>query len=212
MLPAAVKEDAMALPLSQDQVGKAAAWLMANFGDAIHAAVKGKPYDAALACAIAAKETGAYWVSRIGKLSPAEILGLQVGDASGDVPGTSRAAFPRNTAEFRARYGDAFTDMLIAEANKARALRGFSPKAWVYKGYGIFQYDLQHVETDEDFFRQKQWYEMAPCLARMTRVLDRTVTRANGIERDAVRRYNGTGPAAEEYAAHVMTFVGWCRR
>jgi hypothetical protein len=201
----------MALPLSQDQVGQAAAWLMAHFGDAILAAIRGKPYDAALACAIAAKETAAYWVSRIGTLSPAEILGLQVGDASGDAPGTSRAAFPRNTAAFRARHGDEFTDMLIAEANKARALRGLGPKAWVYKGYGIFQYDLQHVETDEAFFRERQWYDMAPCLSRMTRVLDRTFIRANGIERDAVRRYNGSGPAAEEYAAHVMTFVGWCR-
>ena len=24
-------------------------------------------------------------------------------------------------------------------------MRGFGPKEWVYKGYGIFQYDLQAV-------------------------------------------------------------------
>jgi hypothetical protein len=201
----------MPLPLTREQVGRASTWLLTNFGDAIRAAVVGKPYDIAVVCAIACKETGAYWVSRIDKLAPDTILGLQVGDASGDFPNTRRSAFPKNTAEFRAAYGDAFADMLIAEANKTRALRNFSPAQWVYKGYGIYQYDLQNVRADEEFFRKKLWYRMDACLDRFSRILDAKYKAAGNVERDAIRRYNGSGAAAEEYADHVMTFVGWCR-
>jgi hypothetical protein len=201
----------MVLPLNREQVGRAASWLLTNFGPEIEAAVAGKPYDKAVVCAIACKETGAYWVSRTGTLSPKALLGLQVGDASGDLEGTARSAFPRNTQAFRDRFGDELTAMLIEEANKARAVRGFSPRQWVYKGYGLFQYDLQHVLVDEAFFREKQWYTIGPCLARMQKVLDRTFIASGGEERGAVRRYNGTGPRAEEYADHVMTFIAWCR-
>jgi hypothetical protein len=201
----------MSVPLTREQVTKASVWLLSHFGTELAAAVRGKPYDVAVPCAIACKETGPYWVSRIGKFSPAEILGLQVGDASGDAPDTSRSAFPRNTAEFRNAYGDGFTDMLIDEANKARAARGLPPARWVYKGYGIFQYDLQHVRTDEAFFRERQWYAIDACLSRLTKVLDQKWKAAGGDERDAVRRYNGSGPGAEIYADHVTTFIAWCR-
>jgi hypothetical protein len=33
------------------------------------------------------------------------------------------------------------------EANDTRKLRGFGPQHWVYKGYGLFQYDLQIREN-----------------------------------------------------------------
>ncbi|MCC7284159.1 MAG: hypothetical protein IT556_17385 [Acetobacteraceae bacterium] len=201
----------MPLPLTREQVGKASTWLLLNFGPEIRKAVEGKPYDVAIACAIACKETGPMWVSRIDKHKPAEILALQVGDASGDFPNTSRKAFPRNTAAFRSRYGDEFTEMLIGEANKARTVRGFSPAKWVYKGYGLFQYDLQNVEKDEEFFRKKLWYNMDSCLERFTLILDSKFKAAGNDEREGVRRYNGAGASAEEYADHVMTFVGWCR-
>ena len=81
--------------------------------------------------------------------------GRAIGDASGDFPNTSRSAFPKDTPTFRAAFGDAFADMLIAEANASRALRNMGPKTWVYKGYGIFQYDLQHVHADKAFFRER---------------------------------------------------------
>ena len=33
-------------------------------------------------------------------------------------------------------------------------LRGFRPQRQVYKGYGLFQYDLQHVIRDRAFSRK----------------------------------------------------------
>lgn len=199
----------MALPLSKPQVTRGAAWLLTNFGPDIAAAVDGKPYGRPIVCAIACKETGFIWIQRAASLGPA-ILPLLVGDASGDLAGHPRTAFPQNTAAFRARYGDAFTGMLIDEANKARALRGMGPKEIVYKGYGLFQYDLQHVVTDQEFFEDRLWHEMGPCLERLTRELDRCFAAAQGEVRGAIRRYNGSGAQAELYADHVMAFADWC--
>lgn len=201
----------MALPLSKAQVTKGAGWLFANFGEDLKRATAGKPYTRPLLCAIACKETGFIWIPRIDKKSAAELLPLLVGDASGDVPGHPRSAFPKNTATFRAKFGNPFTDKLIAEANKARALRGLDPAKIVYKGYGIYQYDLQHVKEDQAFFEDLEWHTMGPCLARVTRELDRTFRASGGDTRGAVRRYNGSGPAAETYADHVMAFFEFCK-
>jgi len=200
----------MSLPLTKQQVLKGTAWLMSNFASEIGNAVAGKPYDAAIACAIACKETGFIWISRSSTMDADDLLPLMVGDASGDVAGAPRSAFPRNTAEFRNEFGQAFTNKLIAEANKARALRGLSPAQIVYKGYGIFQYDLQHVRNDQSFFENLLWHDIGPCIERMTRELDRTFALSGGARREGVRRYNGSGPRAELYADHVMAFADWC--
>src|SRR5690242_19867899 len=123
-------------PLTEAQTRKATRWLAASFGGAMRTAVAGTPFGVELVCGIACKETAVLWLGWIDKgLAPADILGRAIGDASGDVPNTTRTAFPADTAAFRAEFGDAFTDMLVAEANAMRALRGFSPKPWVYKGY-----------------------------------------------------------------------------
>lgn len=201
----------MALPLTKQQVLKGAGWLLANFGAAIDAAVAGKPYDMPIVCAIACKETGFIWISRSSTMTAAKLLPLLVGDASGDYPGTSRTAFPVNTAAFRAKFGPALTNTLIAEANNARALRGMGPQQWVYKGYGIFQYDLQHINTDRAFFENLMWHDIGPCIERLTKELDRTFAAAHGDRREGVRRYNGSGANAEIYADHVMAFADWCK-
>lgn len=65
----------------------------------------------------------------------------------------------------RQRYGDQFTQMLIDEANETRALRGFGPKDWVYKGYGIYQYDLQHVPGNEAFIRVRAFVDTLVLMA-----------------------------------------------
>ncbi|WP_227632812.1 hypothetical protein, partial [Klebsiella pneumoniae] len=78
-----------------------------------------------------------------------------------------RNAFPANTAIFRKKYGDQVTAEFIDEANRTRALRKMGPKDWVYKGYGIFQYDLQHILTDPSFFLNKQWRDFPSCLTRV---------------------------------------------
>jgi hypothetical protein len=183
----------------------------ANFATDVARATEGKPYSAAIVCAIACAETGYIWIPRTAT-APATLLPLLIGDASGDIAGHPRNAFPKNTAEFRAEFGDDFTSELIAETNKARALRHLDPREIVYKGYGIFQYDLQHVKADQTFFRNRQWYQIDGCLSRLTQELDRCFAAAHpGDTRDAVRRYNGSGPAAETYADVVMAFAGFCR-
>lgn len=189
-------------------------WLMQHFGSEIGQAVSGTPFDPDLVCAIGARETGIKWLPWINALTPAELLARCVFDASGDYPGTSRRAFPVNAAAFRTRYGDAIGDDLIAEANLTRALQGWGPEKWLYKGYGIFQYDLQHFEKDEAWFREKQWQTIGGCLSRLLRELNDKHAAAGGsdILRDTVRRYNGSGTAAEEYATNVMQRYAWCRQ
>lgn len=200
----------MTIPLQRSQVLKGAAWLSANFGTAIHGAIAGTPVSLPLVQAIACKETHNIWLSRIDTHKPETLLAACIGDASGDFPGTSRGAFPKNTPAFRDRFGDEFTDMLIAETNQARALRGLPAAAWVYKGYGIFQYDLQHVQTDPDFFRNRAWHNIGPCIDKLLVELKRTFKASGGDVRGAVRRYNGSGAQAEAYADHVMQFLAWC--
>ena len=119
------------------------------------AAVLNKPYKVKHLCAIVCQETVYKWLQWIGSQSVDTIVSRAVFDASGDYPGTTRDAFPPNTAKFRSAYGDGITNMLIEEANITRRMQSYSDKDWVYKGYGLFQYDLQHIKRDESFFTQK---------------------------------------------------------
>jgi hypothetical protein len=201
----------MALPLTEAQTRRATRWLSANFGPSMRAAVAGTPFGVDLICGIACKETAILWLAWIDRgLSPGEILGRAIGDASGDFPNTPRTAFPTNTPAFREAFGDEFTDLLIAEANAMRALRSFGPKPWVYKGYGLFQYDLQHVHTDTAFFKEKQWYSLEACLARVVGELQRKFQRTGELWA-AVKAYNGSGPRADAYRDDVKILTGWAK-
>ncbi|NJM37762.1 MAG: hypothetical protein HC845_07840 [Akkermansiaceae bacterium] len=141
-------------------------------------------------------------------------------DASGDFPGTSRSAFPKNTAAFRDRFGSEFTDMLIEEANLGRAIRGFGPKQWIYKGYGLFQYDLQFVLEDVDFFRERRWYDFDACLEKCLHELKEKRKRFPNDLWEAIRAYNGAGSRAIQYSKNVkqlrsglpMKFPRWERQ
>ncbi|HWE21468.1 MAG TPA: CHAT domain-containing protein [Hyphomicrobiaceae bacterium] len=205
----AESRSALDLPIGRSDAIKVGAWMKANFGGAMATAAQGTPFTVAHLCAIACQETAYFWKDLIGRLPAAELLERCVLDASGDYPGTSRRPFPVNTQAFRARYGDSFTDMLIDEANKTRALRRYGPKAWVYKGYGIFQYDLQHIDRDEAFFRERQWARFEVCLAKAMGELKEKYA-ATGDVWKAIRAYNGSGPAAEAYARKVAQFFAWC--
>lgn len=199
------------MPLTQAQAIRARDWMVQNFGAEIDAAIAGSVIDRNLVCAIAGKETANVWLAWINRIPPAQVLERCVFDASGDAPDTSRGAFPRNTQAFRDSVGDSLTDMLIAEANETRQLRNLSPARWVYKGYGILQYDLQHYQTDPDFFAKKQWASMAVCMDRFMREMNTKLAAAKGDLRDAVRRYNGSGPRAEQYADHVTQLYEWLK-
>jgi hypothetical protein len=205
---AAMDRGGLGLPISRSDAVKVHAWMNAGFGRAMAAAVQGTPFTVEHLCAIACQETAYFWKDFIGKLPDAELLQRCVLDASGDFPGTGRRAFPVNTEAFRARYGDDLTNMLVTEANKTRALRNYGAKGWVYKGYGIFQYDLQYILEDEAFFRERQWARFDICLAKAMGELKKKYAATGDVWR-AIRAYNGSGAAAEAYARKVAQFHAW---
>ena len=198
----------MDLPMNGDDSQALARWIKTNYGQQINDVLAGSPFTLDIACAITCQESGIYLLPFTKKFAPDEALELCVFDASGDANGTSRGAFPRNTAEFRAQYGNDFTNMLIAEANKARAARKLPPAQWVYKGYGLFQYDLQNVKTDEAFFRQKLWGRFDECLKRLLLVLMRKYAATNDVMQ-SIRAYNGSGQRADNYLANVKQFIAF---
>ncbi|HEY5705975.1 MAG TPA: hypothetical protein VIS96_10410 [Terrimicrobiaceae bacterium] len=199
------------LPISLNSARKATNWLMTHFGGSIRAATDDTPFNPALLCGIACQETAYFWlpiVTKAGsKTTPDEVVARCVLDASGDAPNSSRSAFPRNTAAFRAKYDRAFADMLVEEANSSRALRRFGPKNWIYKGYGIFQYDLQFVTEDEGYFRFRQWHDFGACVNRVIKELNSIYARNGGNLWEAVRAYNGGGQAARNYRDNVKEFT-----
>ena len=198
----------MDLPMTRDDAQELVHWLKGRYGSRIATAVDGTPFTVDIACAIACQETGIHLLGFTRKLAADDALARCVFDASGDADGTSRGAFPRNTPTFRAAYGDAFADTLIAEANATRVLRGLRPASWVYKGYGLFQYDLQAVREDEAFFREKQWGTFDACLARLVAVLMKKHA-ATGDTMQSVRAYNGSGARADAYLANVRQFIAF---
>ena len=197
------------LPMTRTRAQHLARWLKDEHGTEMLASLADTPFSIDIACAICCKETGIYLVDFIDNMDAASALARCVFDASGDAAGTSRNAFPKNTAAFRAAYEPAFADMLVAEANKTRSLRGLAPASWVYKGYGLFQYDLQHVRTDVDFFRGKRWAQFDACLERLVSELMKKF-KAKGDVWEAVQAYNGSGPRAVVYRSHVEQLTEFC--
>lgn len=199
----------MTLPITKNQAYSAAHWIKSNFGSSIDHAIQGTPFTTDLLCGIACQETAYFWLSFIDSQPADIVLARCVLDASGDYPGTVRTAFPNNTDAFRTRYLDEKTNLLIAEANATREMRGFEPKQWVYKGYGLFQYDLQYVTSDEPFFFEKQWYSFDACLSRAVRELRAKYERTNDIWA-ALKAYNGSGSSATKYANNVVQYTKYC--
>ena len=197
------------LPITRTQTHKAAKWMKDNFSHEMAAAVSGTVFSVDHVCAIACQETAYLWLGWIETMAVGDVLGRCIGDASGDFPGTLRSAFPKNTAAFRAKYGDHLTNILIGEANLSRAIRGFDPKDWVYKGYGIFQFDLQHIVTDEAFFRDRKWYSFGECVVRLMQELKKKYSVTGDLWK-TFKAYNGSGPAAENYANNVTQFAVYC--
>jgi hypothetical protein len=211
LVAAAAKTAPADMPVRRDQAIRARDWLFTNFLPQIEQAVQGTPLDANLVAAIACKETANVWLDWIKRISPGEVVARCVFDASGDYPNTSRSAFPRNAQAFREKVGDALTDDLIAEANAMRKVRGWGPEKWLYKGYGIFQYDLQHYLTDPGFFENHEWRKFDVCLDKLMLEMKRKLEASQGDLADAIRRYNGSGPKAEQYREHVLFIYQWLK-
>jgi len=205
------------LPLSNSQCLKAANWIKQNFEEKISIAVKDTLFDKELLYAIACQETAYKWLLWIDKFDAATILERCVFDASGDFPDTSRTAFPKNKKALLEQFSNEITQMLIDEGNKMRAMpqpgfpNGYGKADYLYKGYGIFQYDLQFIKDDETFFTKKLWSSMDECLARALKELKRKFSQTGGNMFATVRSYNGSGERAEQYARNVSQFYAWIK-
>ena len=197
-------------PISKSQCLECSSWMNDQFGDKCAAAVEGSPFDKDLLYALACQETAYVWNNWIKDHSADEVLARCVFDASGDVNGT-RSVFPKNTAAFIEKFGKEKADLLIAEANLTRKWRGYEPKQWVYAGYGIFQYDLQFVLTDPQFFLEKQWYSIDKCIEKVMKELNSKWAAHPKDIFNTVRSYNGSGKAAQQYAINVFQFLKWIR-
>lgn len=212
--PAVVPHD---MPLSRTNCIKCTEWMKNNFADKIVAATNNTPFDEELIYAIACQETAQRWVIWINDFDADTILERSVFDASGDFPDTSRSAFPKNKNELLAQYGNNITQMLIEEANKMRAMPqpgkpgGYGPAGYLYKGYGIFQYDLQHIKTDEQFFTNKLWYSIDECVSRVMKELKTKWNLHTNNMFATVKAYNGSGSRAEQYAQRVSQFYTWIK-
>jgi threonyl-tRNA synthetase len=88
-------------------------------------------------------------------------------------------------------------------------MKGWSERDWLYKAYGIFQYDIQAITEDETFFANKLWYSFDECLNRLMKELNSKLKIANGDVWLAVQRYNGAGQAAINYMNNVKQFNQW---
>ncbi|HVX24723.1 MAG TPA: hypothetical protein VHB70_00170 [Parafilimonas sp.] len=203
------------MPLSRTQCIDCSVWMKNNFQNKIIAAVENTPFDEQLVYAIAFQETAQRWQLWMNVADASTVLERCVFDASGDFPDTSRSAFPKNKNEFEAAYGSALTQMLIDEGNKMRAMpqpgapHGFAAADYLYKGYGIFQYDLQNIKDDESFFRNKLWYSIDECLSRLLKELNAKWKAHPNDMYNTVKAYNGSGNRAEDYAQRVSQFYTW---
>jgi len=185
-------------------------WLNKNFGKELKEATKNTPFSVSLLSAIVMQESGYYLLgnNRIDSIDIDILLKNCILDATGEVHGT-RSAFPRNTDEFRRKYGDKITDELIAEANRAREFRGYKqPKQWVYAGYGLFQFDLQEIQSKQhkEFFLKKQWYSFDKILEKVMIELQEKYKKSKGDLWKSIRLYNGSGNRAIRYANLVFAY------
>lgn len=205
------------MPLSFKSTIKCTKWMMQHFRNAILNAVKDTPFDECLVYAIACQETAQRWGIWVDDYDAETVLKRAVFDASGDFPDTSRSAFPRNRQAMIDVYGIDFTQMLINEANLMRAMpqpgnpNGYSPANYLYKGYGIFQYDLQHVKTNRSFFENKGWYSIDECIKYLLLELNEKWKLSGNNYHKTVQTYNGRGSRAEAYVKRVSQFYTWIR-
>jgi len=191
-----------------------AKWLMGNFGPALKEATSQTPFSTALLCAIAYQESGYFWWRKkwLSGKTPEQVLRLIVLD---DVAPRKRA-FPSDTAAFLAdpRYVQVSAD-LIAASDDARVEQGGKRVERLRYGYGIFQNDLQNIESHPEFWTSSPasspgskglWGDIGHCAEYCLRELKNKYNIVGGDVYRAVRAYNGRGESAENYLYNVRVY------
>lgn len=194
-------------------------WFRDNFWEQAIEHTQGSFVTPELACGITLNETAYKWGNWIDKYDKETVLARCVFDTCGDTPGTLRSAFPVNRKAFQDIYGTAITDKLVYEYNLTRKMpqpgypNGYKSEVpWIAKGYGLYQYDLQHFPEDPAFFTEKRWYNFSDCMIKLVEELHRKA-RIKETEFSIVKAYNGGGKPGSwgdvkstQYAKDVLTY------
>lgn len=186
-------------------------WLFCNFGLLIEQVVQGMLVDVNFVVVIVCKEMVNVWLSWIDWFGFVEVLVCCVFDGSGDVFGILCSVFLCNVVEFCVVVGDVLIDVLIEEVNEICKLCGYGLQCWFYKGYGLFQYDLQYFKIDFDFFCNCQWGDFVVCLDCFMCEMCSKLVDVYGDLVDVVCCYNGSGLCVEQYCEYVMFMYGWLK-
>ena len=197
----------MDLPLTKQQTLLVANWMETHFGDKLKAATQNTKFNENHLIAIACQESAGDWIMWIEKHTPDEILAACVSDPTGDQPGTVRNVWPQNLLVFQKDY-PTLAPQLVEAGNVYRAMKGWTARNWLYKAYGIFQYDIQAIKEDKVFFEQQQWKSMDYCLERVMMELKSKIELSGDIW-GAIKHYNGSGKAADQYMLNVKQFYDW---
>jgi hypothetical protein len=151
-------------------------WLKDNYLTEIEEALKGTPFPARLAFAIAYQETGYIWSTLVNKgLSKERVLELCIGDTI-DAP--NRSAFPKTATILRntivEKNGNKYSGSEMFKIGRATLMDmiqyvpGYEytkkQKDEFCHGYGIFQYDIQFFKINPEFFLQRKWCNFSECL------------------------------------------------
>lgn len=153
-------------------------WFKRNFGDKIAAATQDTPISVDLVTAIAVQETGYIWPALI-RHHQGDVVAVLEGCVGDTLDTPNRRAFPINRAALEAEpYGRQMFDIGrtalagLAEVNADyRRVYERDPDKFC-RGYGILQYDLQHIRSDPDYFLGRQWVDFDICLQKCLNELD----------------------------------------
>ena len=145
-------------------------WFKETFQGDIEPAIAGTPFTVDLLAAIAAQETGHIWAPLRDRLPVSELLEICVGDTLDEDKG--RRAFPRTKADLVAapRGAEMFAIAHAALVTMAARVPAFAavatrPNKFCH-GYGIFQYDIQHFQTDPGYFLERRWRTFTAALGK----------------------------------------------
>lgn len=150
----------------------AISWFKGQFLSPIQTAIAGTPFTTDFLIAIACQETGYLWNTLRRHLPVGRVLELCVGDTIDFTPpNKGRKAFPKNKAELVAhpRGQEMFAIGRNALVEMAQYITSFRSSAAnpekFCRGYGLFQYDLQHFKTDPEYFLERRWVDFDNSLA-----------------------------------------------
>ncbi len=217
--PKALPKYTMTQGIPDSDVGPATRWLVSHYGDVFRPKLARTPIPLSVLCALACQESAYTWYEREvfkrGR-SADEMMRLLVLDNV-----QTRGAFPRGTEVFvnDRRYKDVAPD-LIKVSDESRKARGYPVSGKLLYGYGLFQYDLQNIETDPAFWRETPanappgstvrglWGDVGACTDRAITELKGKLKTHDGNLRAALVAYNGGGKNARDYGEIVWKFYG----